>query len=225
MFATGEPSLIGDVKQFSPMSKAKGDGEFIDIFGQQRGLSILDRVDVVDSFDLIMTLNHRCQATVAEYPRDRFYQDKMSVVHRRSLATTLFHRWVHTFPHPPGLCDTIFLDVKDSQETKIGTSFVNTSNVNIVRELIAQVLRANCVQNMVNFLRQQQDPAVRIRRVQSLPLLGIRSRSSSIRLSFAPCQSPNALIILSLSERSMIRRATKRTSSPLTLCEPPRPVS
>lgn len=159
--------IIGDPNQCTPFNRTDEARDFDDLFGKQRKTSLLDRISLVDGFDITLTANHRSHASVVDWAQQKIYHGRMKIVNQRSSATREMSRYIQTLQSETKSAiegNSVWIDVECGIEELIGTSYINPTNALIVRELAVQLYRDAPVRNMVDFVKSKDDPTYPVRR-------------------------------------------------------------
>ncbi|KAH8674977.1 P-loop containing nucleoside triphosphate hydrolase protein [Ilyonectria robusta] len=153
--------ILGDPKQCTPVSRTADAEHFKDLFGQQRKISLLDRLDSVDAFNLTLDTNWRSHGTVAEYAQLHLYHGRMSIGKKKSPAVSEMRNYMRTLGNDSAEGTSMFIDVHSGSEELIGTSYINPTNALIVRELAVQLFRDAPLRNMSEYSHQRRAHPVR----------------------------------------------------------------
>ncbi|KAH7162187.1 P-loop containing nucleoside triphosphate hydrolase protein [Dactylonectria estremocensis] len=146
--------ILGDPKPVKWTGNAS-DGDGDGLYGKQRKISLLDRLDAANAFNITLTTNWRSHGTVAEYAQLNIYQG-MTMGHKRSQATKEMHRYMQTLGSASVEGTSMFIDVQNGSEERTGTSYSNPTNALIVRELAVQLFRDAPLRNMNDFAHQRR---------------------------------------------------------------------
>ncbi|KAH7171508.1 P-loop containing nucleoside triphosphate hydrolase protein [Dactylonectria macrodidyma] len=152
--------ILGDPKQCTPVSRTADATSFDDVFGKQRRMSLLDRLDSVDVFNITLNTNWRSHGTVAEFAQVSIYHGRMSIGHKGSSAVSDMSKYMRTLGKKTAEGTSMFIDVQGGAEDVIGTSFVNPTNALIVRELAVQLFRDAPLRNMTEYVHHQPSQTV-----------------------------------------------------------------
>ncbi|KAJ3528629.1 hypothetical protein NM208_g10114 [Fusarium decemcellulare] len=114
--------------------------------------------------------NHRARMRVAEWARDMFYGGTMTIVHRNHiLATTVFDGWTQENFHVRS--STLMILPPGSEETQVGYSFANVTNMKWVSQLVVQMYRKTGLIDVRNAQAgENTDPKTRQRRASTFIL-------------------------------------------------------
>ncbi|KAK7414367.1 hypothetical protein QQZ08_012541, partial [Neonectria magnoliae] len=208
---TDAPCLIlGDPNQCTPFNRTEEDKTFADLFGKQRKVSLLDRVSGVDAFNVTLTANHRSHGSVMDFAQSHFYHGRMKIVNQRSQATREMHRYIQTMKNPPPESNSIFIDVQCGEEERIGTSYINTVNSLIVRELAVQLYRDSPLRNMVDYVSSLKDETKPVRRGTIMIITGYANQKrqyEAILDSISPAEIPPGLLTVRTIDDSISAEA------------------
>ncbi|RYP41211.1 hypothetical protein DL769_011623 [Monosporascus sp. CRB-8-3] len=142
--------LVGDVAQPGPVVKTEKTGKdgregFVAPFAGQLKLSLLERADRSGAACRGLTINHRSYGNLSELPSRQFYDDKMTTgneeqwpAHVQVVSSWL--RKIHPSTALTLKSNRVVLDIENSEERLVGTSFTNPVHVQGVLGLASKIL-------------------------------------------------------------------------------------
>ncbi|RDA93463.1 hypothetical protein CP533_2628 [Ophiocordyceps camponoti-saundersi (nom. inval.)] len=136
--------FIGDPRQLGPISLLTDVPDHPSVFARQRQTSLLSRAFSSGAIDGILSTNYRCFGDVASWAASYVYYT-MHIFHRLDARDRAFRASLSRFAidkpaNKPFLTNSIWLDLKDLSEQKVGTSFVNPGYANIAVAMCLQLL-------------------------------------------------------------------------------------
>ncbi|RDA86435.1 hypothetical protein CP532_6488 [Ophiocordyceps camponoti-leonardi (nom. inval.)] len=141
---------IGDPRQFGPIAALADVKDVPSVFSRQRQLSLLHRAFLAACVDGVLSTNYRCQGDVASWAQIHHYSSTMHVFHRHSPTVAAFRQ--HLQPLAVSLEDgnrvlsnSMWLDLQDLPEQRIGTSFANIAQARVGIAVIVQLFLAGAV--------------------------------------------------------------------------------
>lgn len=169
--------LVGDPFQFGPVSTTlRGDFEitagphafvhsYRDVFGPQRTVSLLARMDKAGVVDICLEKTWRSEGDCQVLAANDFYSGRMTLVNenKRDVSNLVANAFSSLFSSPAAKGCSVFVDLKQSQEEKVGTTFYNHASAQAVMGFVAWIARQN-FPNCVDL--RQAVPADKVRKAR-----------------------------------------------------------
>jgi hypothetical protein len=135
--------FIGDTSQFPPLGVTVGQRDFKSVFSAQRQVSLFHRMENAGKMLFRLRLNYRARVNAVEWAHNMFYDENMSVVHRKhNQASKNFLDWViKTFAGYHTYATTLLIRPPNCNESMFGTSFSNEGNAHFTVQLVIQLYR------------------------------------------------------------------------------------
>lgn len=148
--------FAGDPYQFGPVSNTyRGNIDVVagpkserfiykDVFGPQRTYSLLARADAKGMSDIVLSDSYRSEGDCQVFAARKFYHGRMDIVHRnREIHSDVVKSRLSTLlGHTPNVC-SIFIDMPDAQEQKVGLTYSNESSARLSIALALWVAQQN----------------------------------------------------------------------------------
>ncbi|RYP52155.1 hypothetical protein DL768_002597 [Monosporascus sp. mg162] len=142
--------LVGDIAQPGPVVKTEKTGidgreGFVAPFAGQLKLSLLERADRSGAACRGLTINHRSYGNLSKLPSRQFYDDKMTAGNEEQWPAhvKVVSSWLRTIHPSTALAlesNRVVLDIENSEERLVGTSFTNPVHVQAVLGLASKIL-------------------------------------------------------------------------------------
>ncbi|RYP24858.1 hypothetical protein DL767_008550 [Monosporascus sp. MG133] len=142
--------LVGDIAQRGPVVKTEKTGidgreGFVAPFAGQIKLSLLERADRSGAACRGLTVNHRSYGNLSKLPSRQFYDGKMTMGNEEQWPAhvKVVSSWLRTIHPSTALTlksNRVVLDIENSEERRVGTSFTNPVHVQAVLGLASKLL-------------------------------------------------------------------------------------
>ncbi|KPM43648.1 hypothetical protein AK830_g2907 [Neonectria ditissima] len=150
--------FTGDTRPYTPGARTRNDYQLKDFFRPQRDTSLFKRIGNVGGMTATLHDNHRARGRMANWAVGALYDNEIVIVNS-SLTDPVrdLQNWLSSAIPVDKASSSIFvLDIAESTEILVGTSYANPINAIVGCEFVISAYQAGKLWNAVDFSKMKE---------------------------------------------------------------------